>query len=356
MLPGAARAGVLADAPVEVLDAPLVLRAGDRLQDATLVLSDRFRGDSLNAIVRVEGDGVLIRNVRIIGSSVWDPAWDDLQPEARLGPGVFGNTNGIRIENVSDVIVARVAIEGLPRAAISGYGISGGLFRDISIRHCYAGINIRHDAPSQGLRLDRVHTLNQWGPPASRDPSAERPEGWIGGDGFALNSLRDSVIVDCTSSGEMFTSFKLTNPQRVVVRRLRGASLMVQGTAGTLGAQWAIHDEPARDVVIEDCVFDKGLGRGQSLHDVNCVQLSQNIERVEVRRCFLNAAGKNGHGIQMTQDVIGQVRDCTIRGFNGVRGTNPAHALDLAWNSRVNPDFERVNSFVDQHRILSDRT
>jgi hypothetical protein len=109
-------------------------------------------------------------------------------------------------------------------------------------------------------------------------------------------------------------------------------------------------------VVIEDCVFDKGLGRGQSLHDVNCVQLSQNIERVEVRRCFLNAAGKNGHGIQMTQDVIGQVRDCTIRGFNGVRGTNPAHALDLAWNSRVNPDFERVNSFVDQHRILSDRT
>ena len=131
---------------------------------------------------------------------------------------------------------------------------------------------------------------------------------------------------------------------------------MVQGTAGTADVQWSIHDEPARDVVIEDCVFDKGLGRGDTLFNVNCLQLSQNIESIEVRRCILNAAGKDGHGIQMSQNVVGDVRDCTFRGFNGVRGQNPAHALDLAWNSSANGDFENVNDFVNQRRILLNRT
>jgi hypothetical protein len=73
----------------------------------------------------------------------------------------------------------------------------------------------------------------------------------MGGDGLALSTLRDSTLEDCTSVGEMFASFKLTNPQRVAVRRLRGASLMVQGTAD---AEWIIHKEPARDVVLEDCL------------------------------------------------------------------------------------------------------
>jgi hypothetical protein len=354
--PEASSGAVVPNAGVEVLEEPIVLGSGATLANRAFVLSKQFRCDTSNAVILVNGHDVRIRNVRIIGPSSWDPHWNDLRPEAREVPGLFGNTSGIHISNVRDVVVERVSIEGLPRAGISGFGIDGGLFREITIRHCFVGINLKPDAASQGLLFERVHTMNQWGPMGTaKDASLERPGGWIGGDGLALNSLRDSTLLDCTAVGEMFSAFKVTNPQRVRIARLRGTGLMVQGTAGVAEEQWTIHREPARDVVVEDCVFDKGLGRGKSLFEMNCLQLSQNIASIDIRRCVMNAAGQNGHAIQMSRNVLGRVSGCTIRGFNGKRGTNPAHAIDLALGSSVNADFERTNEFVNQQRIRLDR-
>jgi hypothetical protein len=355
--PRASSAAVVPAAGAEVLDEPIVLRNGETLANRVFLLSRQFRSQATNGIIVVNGHGVRIRDVRIVGPSSWDPRWNDMRPAARDLPGVFANTSGIRIRNVRDVVVERVSIEGMPRAGISAFGVDGGLFRDITIRHCFSGINFTHDAPSHGVLFERVHTLNQWGPMGKvvKDASFERPGGWIGGDGLALNSLRDSTILDCTAVGEMFAAFKVTNPQRVRLAKLRGAGLMVQGTAGTLQRQWSIHKQPARDVVVEDCVFDKGLGRGRSLFEMNCLQLSQNVASIDIRRCVLNAAGQNGHGIQMTRSVHGRVMGCMIRGFNGVRGENPAHAVDLAWGSSVNADFEHVNEFANQRRIRLDR-
>jgi hypothetical protein len=161
--------------------------------------------------------------------------------------------------------------------------------------------------------------------------------------------------VDCTTVGEMSGSFKLTNPQRVRIQRLRGANLVIHGTAGTADSEGKLREEPARDVVIEDCVFDKGLGRGASIASVNCIQISQDVDGVQIERCILNAAGQNGHAIQLSHNVHGRVVDCLIRGFNGVSGPDPAHAIDLVGGSTVNDDFERVSRFVDQTRIRSDR-
>jgi hypothetical protein len=107
--------------------------------------------------------------------------------------------------------------------------------------------------------------------------------------------------------------------------------------------------------VIEDCVLDKGLGRGASLFERSCLELSQNVESVRVERCLLNAAGQSGHAIEIGRNAHARVVECTMRGFNGVRDGHPAHAIDLSGGSSVNDDFERVNRFVDQTRIRSHR-
>jgi hypothetical protein len=216
-----------------------------------------------------------------------------------------------------------------------------------------------HNAPSRHIHLQGVHVRDMWGPaPGNWDrggrathaqgfPSRKRPGGFIGGDGLALNTLRDSVIADCSAVGEFFGSFKLTNPQRVEVRGLRGGNIMIQGTST---ADWKIHKSPARDVWIHDCVFDKKLIHGPN-DGMNCVQISQNVGMVRIERCTLRASGKGGHAIQVVGDSHAQVVGCTIDGFNGRRGPNPAHAVHVLRGSSVNDDFEKANIFVDQQRI-----
>jgi hypothetical protein len=320
---------------LEVLEEPIVLRSGESLVDRSFVVSEEFRSTASRAFIVVEGNGVAIRNVRMLGS----------YPRA---PGVHGGTVGIRIENVRDVALERVSIEGLPSAGISGHGVEGGHLRDITIRHCTGGIELRADSASRALRLERIYTENLSKP---GDASLEEAGGWIGGAGLALSALRDSLVVDCTAVGQMFRSFELTNPQRVRIERLRGPTLTIRGTANLARD---VREEPARDVVIDDCFLDKGLGRGPAIFEMSCLELSQNLESVTVERCVLNAAGQNGHAIRLSGNSHGRVVDCTFRGFNGVRGSHPAHALELTGGSTVNDDFERVNRFVDQKRIRLD--
>jgi len=163
-----------------------------------------------------------------------------------------------------------------------------------------------------------------------------------------LNSLRDSTLSDCVATGEMFGAFKLTNPHRVAVRRLRGAGLQVQGVnEGVSGAGM----RPASDVVIEDCVFDKGLGSSPTVNGANCMQLTKFVGSTLVRRCLFSAAGTGGHGIQVVDNSHARIEGCTITGFNGIRGTTPAHALHVELKSSANADFAHVNTFVNQRRI-----
>jgi hypothetical protein len=170
---------------------------------------------------------------------------------------------------------------------------------------------------------------------------------------LALNSLRDSVIADCTATGEMFGAFKMTHPQGLEVSGLRGPNIMIQGAQNR--RDWkAMASDPARAIWIHDCVFDKGLGHGAAVNEGNCIQVGWNVEDLLIERCLLDGAGKNGHAIQFTGNVNGRVVDCTIRNFNGIRGTNPAHAIHLVDSSTVNADFEQVNRFVDQQRVRLD--
>jgi hypothetical protein len=113
--------------------------------------------------------------------------------------------------------------------------------------------------------------------------------------------------------------------------------------------------EPARDVLIEDCVIDKGLSYAGAEFNDNCaMQVTYHVAQCRIHRCLLNSAGQNGHGIQVSESHA-EIVGCTIRGFNGMRGSRPAHALDVANGSTVNSDFARVNRFDDQKRIRLDR-
>jgi hypothetical protein len=356
----AAALGPAAPDTVEVLEQPIVLRTGESLQNRSFVLSGRFRNLAANAIVLVDGDAVRIRNVRIIGPADWQERWNVTAIGSRDAPGVWSRTIGIRAHNVRDLRIERVSIEGLPRAAIAGSGLDRALFRDIHIRHCYHGINFGVNAPSHHVTIARVSVGDLWGPPPefaypngkANHPSRSRPGGWIGGDGFALNSLRDSTLSDCVTVGEGFACFKLTNPHRVTVRGLRGATLQLQGIAGGTAGESM---EPARDVLVQDCVFDKGLGYGGAGNTEGCgIQVTYHFGQARIHRCFVNAAGFGGHGIQVTSSSHASVEGCTIRGFNGKRGSNPAYAIHVGPNSSVNADATSVNRFVDQARILLD--
>lgn len=347
----------------ELLREPLVLGDGASLVDRVLVLAEDFRVTRADAAIRVEGSKVRIRNVRLLGSEQWDPRWNTRPRRSREVPSSLSRTAGIRIEKVRDVELSQVDVEGFPRSGILGSRIDGGVFRDLRVHHCWAGLRLEPPGPNRHILVERVEAWDMWAPadgtwngwPKRPLPSRQRPGGFIGGDGVVLNSLRDSVVADCSATGELYGAFKLTNPQRVEARGLRGTNLMVQGTAGNLKHQWDTHKTPSRDTRIHDCVFDKGLGWGACALGGNCLQISQNVESLLIEACTLKASGHDGHAIQLAHNAHARVVGCTIEGFNGVRGANPAHAVDLAHGSTINADFAQVNRFIDQKRILLDR-
>jgi hypothetical protein len=339
----------------EILREPLVLRSGETLENRSFGVSEQFRNTPAGAIIVVAGDDVTIRNVRLIGPPAWDPHWNDRAPAVSQQLGLFGKSVGIRAQNVRNLLVQAVSIEGVPGAAIFGHGLDHATFSDIRISHCYHGIQVKENAPNLFVTIRRVYVSDLWGPPPefahedgkAGNPSLSRLGGWIGGDALALNTLQRSVVRDCVAVGEMFAGFKFVSSQQVTIANLRGPSLVIQG--GIDG-----FPEPARNTVVRDCVFDKGMGRGEPMKAMNCVQLSGQIDSILLERCLLDGAGMDGHGIQASGRIRLTARRCTIRGFNGVRGANPAFALHLARGGTVNSDFEHVNSFVDQKRIRLD--
>jgi hypothetical protein len=96
-----------------------------------------------------------------------------------------------------------------------------------------------------------------------------------------------------------------------------------------------------------------GLGEGEMVEEGNALQVSWNVENILVRDTVIRAAGKNGHAIEFAGNVRGRVEGCTIEGFNGKRFLNPAYAILVADNSSVNDDFEQVNAFVNQKRLVN---
>ena len=326
---------------MEKLVEPIVLGDGDTLENRDFEVSADFNGGSQNACIQVQGDGVTVRDVRVVGPREWPTAgW------ARP------NTMALRAERRSGLTVERVSIDGLPKAGIVGFGLRDAVFRDIVISKVFVGVNLGPAEPSFGCTFERIRVSDTWGDQVAY-PSRVRPGGCIGGDGMALNSLRDSTLTDCIVTGECFGSFKITNPIGVTVRGCRGTSFMVQGRAAPPTGDTM---EPARDVLLEDCVFDQGLGF--DTESAGAASVTFGVESCRFHRCIFNAAGRDGHGLKLTHDAHATVECCTFRGFNGTTGGGElAHALDLVASQgcTINGDFGRVNHFIEQDRHVLTR-
>ncbi len=299
--------------------------------------------------------GVVLRNLRIEGSAAWQARWNRRGKPATNAPGMPGEMSAIRLQGAPGALIENVEIEGFPQKGIFGFGLDDGIIRDVDVRHCFAGVHVAYYEPSRRLLVERVKVRDTWGPGPGHwkgiggDASAARPGGFSGGDGIVLDSVREGVLRDCEVAGEHFASFKLVNPIDFEASQLRGAQLMVKGTADL---DWKIHKQPARNVTIRDCDFDKTRGFGSLRAGGNLLQMSWHIHDLSIARCALDGAGYGGHGLELAVDVNANVVDCTFENFNGNRGNQPAYAAYVAEGCTLNPDFEQRNRFVNQTRKL----
>ncbi len=339
---------------VEILERPIVLRRGDVLADRRFALAPDFAWTTVMAAIYVEGSGVAIENVELVGAESWQPRWNAYHEPASAPRGIHAGTAGIRMQGAPGARVERVAVRGFPRAGMTGFGVDDAVFRDIAIERCFQGLTLEHYQRNHRVRIERVHARDLWGPGPGRwpgvagAPSRLRPGEFIGSDGLVLASLRHSTVRDCAVSGEQFASAKLVNPQHTEVSGLRGVQLMIQGTSDLA---WKIDKEPSTHAVVRDCTLDARLGSGALASGGNAIQVSWHVRDLRIENCALIAAGRAGHGIQFAVDVHGRIEGCTFDGFNGMAGVTPAHALDLVEGSTANPDFAQVNRFVNQRRI-----
>lgn len=340
---------------LEVLRRPIQLSSGDVLENRRILLAPDFAWTPAMAAIYGKGSGIAIRNVELVGVARWQSRWDQYYEPDDGPPGIPAGCAGIRLQETPGVQIQDVNVRGFPGAGIASYGVDEATIQGIRVSDCFHGVVTEWYRANHRVLVDGVDASNLWGPAPGKwpktvgPPSLLRSSGFIGGDGLVLASLRDSIVRNCRVHGEQFASLKLVNPQRVQVSGIEGVGIMVQGTSDL---EWKIDRAPARDVSITSCIVDKSLGSGAIADEGNGFQVSWNVENIVIRSCTLRAAGRNGHAIEFAKNVHGRVEGCTIEGFNGRRFANPAYAVSIADNSSINPDFERVNTFVNQTRLI----
>ncbi len=345
--------------PLEILRKPIELSSGDVLADRRFIVAPDFAWKPSMAAIYCKGSGIQIRNIELVGSARWEHRWDRYNEPDNGPPGIPSGCAGIRLQEVPGAKIVDVSVRGFPAPGITAFGIDEALIQGVKVSDCFHGVVTEWYRPNHRVEVDGVHASNLWGPAPGKWPglggprSLQRSDGYMGGDGLVLASLRDSEVRNCVVTGEQFASLKLVNPQRVQVERIRGIGIMVQGTTDL---EWKIDRSPARDVSISSCTIDKTLGTGPVVDEGNALQVSWNVENILVRDCVIRAGGHNGHAIEFVKNVHGRVERCTIEGFNGKRYINPAFALSVTEDSSANPDFERVNTFVNQLRIVDRRS
>lgn len=341
---------------LEVLHKAITLSSGDVLENRRFVIAPDFAWSTTRAVIYGNGEGIVIRNVEIVGASRWQSRWNQLNEADGGPPGIPAGCAGIRLQHAPGVQIIDVGVRGFPIHGITGFGIDEAVIQRIRVSNCFHGVVTEWYQPNHHVLVDDVHVTDLWGPGPGKwpgiggHPSRARAGEFIGGDGLVLASLRDSQVRNCTVLGEQFVSMKLVNPQRVQATRINGPGIMVQGTSDR---EWKIDRTPARDVSIISCTIDKSLGEGEMVEEGNALQVSWNVENILIRDTLVRAAGKNGHAIEFAGNVRGRVEGCSIEGFNGKRFLNPAYAILVADNSSVNADFEQVNTFVNQKRLIN---
>ena len=100
---GCTQSGSTAEGAVQILRAPIVLRAGETLADRRFRLTDDFRWTPALAAIYCPERDVTIRNVELIGATDWQPRWNAYH-EPNNGPrGIPAGLCGIRLQHAPRV-------------------------------------------------------------------------------------------------------------------------------------------------------------------------------------------------------------------------------------------------------------
>src|SRR5262249_32287427 len=152
-----------------------------------------FAWTTVQAAIYVDGPGVVIRNVELVGSTgdTWLPRWDAYHEPARAPRGIHTETCGIRLQRAPRAHIENVTVRGFPRCGIPGFGLDDSVFRDLSFERCFQGLTLEYYEPSHRVLIERVSARDLWGPGPGRwgpgvagAPSRARPGQFIGSDGI----------------------------------------------------------------------------------------------------------------------------------------------------------------------------
>lgn len=329
------------------LTRPVLLQSGDTIENTNFLIGDDFQWDTtFSAFYCGDRSDVTFRNVTIqTTKGSWDPRWNDpFDPQA--GPGIVREMRALLVSGARRLVVENVVVRGFPRDGIAVSGLQESRFADVRVDLCQTGLYASYERPSVGCHFENVHVRDTWG--GGGVPSAVRPGGYLGGVGIALGALRACSVRGCSALGEN-SGMKLLNPQFVTVSQAFVSTFMVQGDVipGVLEAQ-------CQSVVVEKSVIDKSHGRSLQVSGANAFQVSDRVSGLLVVDCTLHGGGHDGHGMQLVRECDANVRGCTFVGFNGLRGGQPAYAVELLEGCRINADFLEVNRFFDQQYLLRD--
>jgi hypothetical protein len=333
------------------LDAPLILSNDTTYENTDFVVSSKFvPGTVGGALYGPRGcHQITIRNCTLRTEAVnWDPMWTQ--------GNFWGILAGIRLDSPSHFTIDGLHIENFPECGLTATSMQSSVLSKISITRCLMGASFpwvtQHN---KNMRIDGMRVWNTWGPGPGilsgfgGAPSHLRPSGWTGGDGL-VGYFADTTLANLDFSGELFGGLKLVRSQRVCVLNTVTNVFMIQGTQAVNSNVDGTSDG-ASAITVRNMLVDKRLGVGEATDRANGMQISWNVQGLDVENFSLIAGGTDGHAIQCSGNVQAGFRKGVITGWNGKRGNSPAYALEVNDGSTVNADFETVNRFYDQQRI-----
>jgi hypothetical protein len=337
------------------LDAPIVHAAGTVYRDTDFVVSPRFKSTSVRAAFYSGAGhvGVTFKNCTFRTQlTTWDRRWrKPALPDPMLN--VF---SCLRLAATTNLVIDGLHIEGFPEAAIACGGVVGASIKRLSIVRCLVGVTLSEPA-NRNWTVDFLRVADLWGPgpdviPGLGSwPSRRHPGLFTGGDGFAGYCLDDVTMRHLEFTGDCYTGIKLARCKRVRLYNLCTPSLMLQGTQQRHSNNDGSTDG-CEDVEIRSLFLDKRIGGCDGSEGANGMQVSWNVKGLDVGDFALLSGGKDGHGVQLWGDVAARFHDGVFEGWNGTRGGQPAYAMEIGDGSTVNADFETVNGFYDQPRVL----
>jgi hypothetical protein len=342
------------------LDEPLIVGDDTVIADTDFVVGTNFKPSTVTAAIYLPGQRVVWRNSRLVTDfPTWNQAW-------AANPNMY-TWAGVRIAGARGLIVDGLHVEGFPHCGVQADGLRGAELRRLSGTRCFWIFAFGNAlGGSRDVSIDGLRAWDTWGPGPGvlagigGAPSRLRPGGWSGAGGLAAQ-LSDSVLRNLDISGELDGGLKFTHSHRVQLYDSKTNRLMVQGTEyrdrnvdGTT--------DGSSDITVRRLIVDKRRGTGDVSDAGNGVQVSYHVSGLDVEEYSLLSGGSDGHAIQLAGNCDASFKRGVISSWNGHRGTQPAAALDLVDNSKINDDFgddgpeggpqrNQANKFHNQIRI-----